>query len=222
MAAPVIVVPSGSIVLPATSTALTGISISDSGAGPTTQFTTTVVAASGTLTATGTGVSGSGTSSIIIAGTSAQTNTALATLHVTEPSAIYSTDTITINCHDAGNNTATPEQIAIVSDGHSYLTFATLAAAQTRSQTQALALGCDGVQTDYWWPVVATATGGAVQINPTDPCFGAVIAAACPITKSHPGATAVTGLSPAEQSSLVTAPNAGFAAPTISNGVVTP
>jgi hypothetical protein len=221
MAAPIITVPGGLIVLPATATALTGISIAETGAGPTTQFTTTV-SATGTLTATGTGVSGSGTSTITITGTSAQTNTALATLQITESSAIYSTDTVTVTSHDASNNTATPEQIAIVLDGHKYLVFSTLAAAQARSQTQALALGCDGVQTDYWWPVVPTATGGAVRTAPGDPCYDAVIAAACGITKSHPGATAVTGLTPTEQTELVTAPNAGFAAPTISGAVVTP
>jgi hypothetical protein len=221
MPTPVITVPGGLIVLPATATAVTGISIAESGAGPTTEFTTTV-SATGTLTATGTGVSGSATSTITIAGTSAQTNTALATLQITESSTIYSTDTITVNSHDASNNAATPEQIAIVSDGHKYLTFATLAAARTRSQTQALALGCDGVKTIYWWPAVATATGGAVQIAPGDSCFDAVIAAACGITKSHPGATAVTGLTPTEQTELVTASNAGFAAPTISGGVVVP
>lgn len=62
----------------------------------------------------------------------------------------------------------------------------------------------------------------AVKIAPGDACYDAVIAAACGITKSHPAATAVTGLTSTEQGELVTAPNAGFAAPTISNGAVVP
>jgi hypothetical protein len=205
------------------STAIAGISILETGAGPTTQFTTTI-SATGTLSATGAQVTGSGTSSITIAGTSAQTNTALATLAVNEvcPAGGQCTDAIMINTHDASNNAAPQQQIPIVADGNKYLTFSTLAVAQARSQTQCQAVSCDGVQTIYWWPVVTIATGGAVRIAPGDPCFDAVIAAACGITKSHPGATAVTGLTPTAQTSLVTAPNAGFAAPTISSGVVTP
>jgi len=219
---PAITVPAGQIIVPS-STVITGISIAETGAGPTTQFTTTLTAA-GTLTATGTGVTGSGTSSITIAGTSAQTNTALATLAINEacPVSAQCADVITVNTHDASSNAAPQQQIPIVADGNKYLTFSTLAAAQTRSAAQCSALSCDGVQTIYWWPVVPTATGGAVRTVPGDPCYDAVIAAACPITKSHPGATAVTGLTPTEQSELVTAPSAGFAAPTISGGAVVP
>lgn len=215
---PAITVPAGQIVVPG-STTITGISIAETGAGPTTQFVTTLTA-TGTMTATGAQVTGSGTSSMTIAGTSAQTNTALTTLAINE--ACQCTDIITVNTHDAGNNAAPQQQIAIVADGDKYLTFGTLAAAQARSATQCTSLSCDGVRTIYWWPVLPTATGGAVKIAPGDPCFDAVIAAACGITKSHPGATAVTGLNLTEQSQLVTAPNAGLAAPTISSGVPAP
>lgn len=219
---PAITVPAGQIVVPG-STAITGISIVETGAGPTTQFVTTLIA-TGTMTATGAQVTGSGTSSLTIAGTSAQTSTALATLAINETCAVPAqcTDIITVNTHDAGNNAAPQQQIPLVADGNKYLTFATFAAAQARSATQCAALSCDGLQTIYWWPVVATATGGAVRTAPGDPCFDAVIAAACGITKSHPGATAVTGLNLTEQSQLVTAPNAGFAVPTISGGSVVP
>ena len=220
---PAITVPSGQIILPGSPVTISGTSIAETGAGPTTQFTTTLTA-TGILTATGAQVTGSGTSSLTIAGTSAQTNTALATLAINEvcPAGGQCTDAITINTHDASNNAAPQQQIPIVADGNKYLTFSTLAAAQARSAAQCSALSCDGVQTIYWWNVVATATGAAVRTVPGDPCFDAVIAAACGITKLHPGATAVTGLTPTEQSSLVTAPNAGFAAPTVSNGLVVP
>jgi hypothetical protein len=226
---PAITIPSGQFVVPGSAVTISGISILESGAGPTVQFTTTITA-TGVLTATGTGVSGSGTSSLSIAGTSAQTNTALATLAVNEACAVPAqcTDAITLNTHDASNNTAPQQQIPIVADGNKYLTFSTLAAAQTRSAAQMSALcsapcgAPDLAQTTYWWPVVPTATGAAVKIVPGDACQDAVIAAGCGITKSHPGATAVTGLTPTEQTSLVTAPNAGFTAPTISNGAVVP
>ena len=36
-----------------------------------------------------------------------------------------------------------------------YLPFATLAAAQARNAAYASALGCDGVTTKYWWPMIS-------------------------------------------------------------------
>lgn len=221
---PTISVPSGQFVVPGSAVTISGTSISESGAGPTVNYTTTITA-TGILTATGAVVTGSGTSSLSITGTSAQTNTALATLAVNETCAVPAecTDILTFNVHDNTNNlSGTQQQVAIVADGNKYLTFSTLASAQARSASQCTALSCDGAQTIYWWPVLATATGGAVQIQPGSGCFDAVIAAVCGITKSHPGATAVTGLNTTEQGELVTAPNAGFSAPTISNGAVVP
>jgi hypothetical protein len=220
---PAITIPGGQIIVPGSAVPIAGTSIAEAGAGPTTQFTTTLTA-TGILTATGTGVSGSGTSSITIAGTSAQTNTALATLAINETCAVPSqcTDAITINTKDASNNTAPQQQIPIVADGNKYLTFATLAAAQARSASQCTSLACDGVKTIYWWPVVPTATGGAVQIWTGNPCFDATVGpnatSPCAIARLHAG----TGLTSGEQSTLVSAPNAGFAAPSISNGVVVP
>jgi hypothetical protein len=220
---PVITIPAGQFVVPSSATTISGISIAESGAGPTVQFTTTVTA-TGTLTATGTVVTGSGTSSLTIAGTSAQTNTALATLAVNETCAVPTqcTDAIAINTHDASSNVAPQQQIPIVVDGNKYLTFSTLAAAQARSALQCTSLSCDGVKTIYWWPVRPTATGGALQIQTGNPCFDATVGpnatSPCAIARLHAG----TGLTSGEQSSLVIAPNAGFAAPTISNGTVTP
>lgn len=285
---PIITVPSGSIILPNAGATIAGISIAESGAGPTVQFTTTVTATAD-LTATGTGVTGSGTSAITIAGTSAQTNTALATLAIDETCAERCTDVITINTHDASNNAAPQQQIAIVADAGKYLTFSTLAAAQARSQAQAQAVGEDGVHTIYEWEVDPTVTGAAVRVSATaSSCLDRVVLPNAvqivatfsgsitgniltapsspalsrglflggnnilPVTSIVSGSgttwllnktyassvgsetmTAVTtycnpavlpnaGLTSAEQSALVTAPNAGFSAPTVSNGVVTP
>ena len=220
---PAITVPAGQIIVPGSPATISGTSIAETGAGPTTQFTTTLTA-SGILTATGAQVTGSGTSSLTIAGTSAQTNTALATLAINETCAVPAqcTDAITINTKDAGNNAAPQQQIPIVADGNRYLTFSTLAAAQARSAQQCTSLSCDGVKTVYWWPVLPTATGAAVQIQTGNPCFDATVGpnatSPCAIARLHAG----TGLTSGEQSSLVTAPNAGFAAPTISNGAVVP
>jgi hypothetical protein len=233
---PAITVPSGQFIAPGSAVTISGISIAESGAGPTVQFTTTV-AASGILTATGAVVTGSGTSSLTIAGTSAQTNTALATLAVNETCAVPAqcTDAITVNTHDASNNTAPQQQIPIVADGNKYLTFSTFAAAVARTNQQAVALNNSGV-TQCWWPVVPlsgstgsgdTCTGSwtgpaAVQIQNGNPCFDVTVGpnatSPCAIARLHAG----TGLTSGEQSSLVTAPNAGFAAPTISGGVVVP
>ena len=80
---PAITVPAGQIIVPGSPVTISGTSIAESGAGPTTQFTTTLTA-TGILTATGAQVTGSGTSSLTIAGTSAQTDTALATLAINE------------------------------------------------------------------------------------------------------------------------------------------
>jgi hypothetical protein len=220
---PAITVPAGQFLVPGSAIPISGISIAESGAGPTVQFTTTLTATS-ILTATGAVVTGSGTSSLTIAGTSAQTNTALATLAINETCAVPAqcADVITVNTHDASNNAAPQQQIPIVADGNKYLTFATLALAQARSAAQCTSLSCDGVKTVYWWPVLSTATGGAVQIWSGNACFDATVGpnatSPCAIARLHAG----TGLTSGEQSSLVTAPNAGFAAPTISGGTVTP
>lgn len=53
-----------------------------------------------------------------------------------------------------------------------YLPQADLATAQARSQTQCAALGCDGVQTTYWWQVQPLSDGtAAVVVQPSGP-FG--------------------------------------------------
>ena len=51
-----------------------------------------------------------------------------------------------------------------------YLPQPTLTAAQARSNQQALALGCDGVLTQYWWPVQQLTDGtAAIVITPGTP-----------------------------------------------------
>jgi hypothetical protein len=54
----------------------------------------------------------------------------------------------------------------------SYLTFPDLSSAQARSAQRALALGCDGVTTEYWWPIVALANGGAALVIAEDGDYG--------------------------------------------------
>lgn len=57
----------------------------------------------------------------------------------------------------------------------SYLVFPDLASAQNRSKAQALANGCDGVSTVYWWTVIQHPSNGqaALQIADSGP-FGTV------------------------------------------------
>lgn len=89
-----------------------------------------------------------------------------------------------------------------------YLPETTVAAAQARSAQQCL--GCDGVKTIYWWPIITLANPDGsgnlayVQIATNgDPCFGPAILAGCGITKSHPGATATATLTAPEIASLL-------------------
>ena len=98
--------------------------------------------------------------------------------------------------------------LAGAANAQSYLVYSSQAACQARSQSQCAALGCDGVQTIYWWPCqVLTAkqsTGGAagsggttaVRIIPGDPYFDA--------TTTNQVATSPTGLTTAEQSAVQT------------------
>ena len=55
----------------------------------------------------------------------------------------------------------------------SYLVESSLTAARARSAAQCTALGCDGVDTKYWWSVYALTDGTAVvEIEPAGP-YGA-------------------------------------------------
>jgi hypothetical protein len=82
-----------------------------------------------------------------------------------------------------------------------YLPQPTLAAAQARSNQQALALGCDGVRTKYWWAVQAYSTPdtngnmAAIIIN-TGTAFG--------MTTTNAKVAVPTGLTVPEQATLQT------------------
>ncbi len=203
--APILTVPANQIVLPNTSATLSGFAISEVGATALTQFTTVISSASGgIITATGTGVSGSGTSALTIVGNSLTTSAAFATIAIKyTTNALLLSDTITVIAHDNSANVAAPASFTVIIDGNKYLVFGTLAAAQARSSQQCIALHCDGVQTVYWWPVVSTTTGGAVQIRPGDPYFD--------VTTTNKVATA--GLTAPEQSALVPATSASLPIP---------
>lgn len=207
---PVLTVPANQLVLPNVTASLTGFAISEAGATALTQFTTTIASANGgVITATGTGVTGSGTSTLTIAGNSLTTSNDFATIAINyATSALLLSDTITVTAHDGSANVAAPANFSVTIDGNKYLVFGTLAAAQTRSAQQCAALHCDGVRTVYWWPVVSTTTGGAVQIRPGDPCFDAMPKAtgAC----GPPSAYASATLTAAEQTALVPATSASL------------
>lgn len=210
--APTVTAPAGAVVLP-TGTTLSGITFAEVGAVATTRYTVTFkTAGGGILTATGTGVSGSGTTTLTISSvTAAQLATAVATLKLTWPTAVLqAADTLTISASTNDGGAAAPAQMLISVDGTKYLVFATLAAAQARSQQQCQALGCDGVQTVFWWSVIPlTGGGGAIQIRPGDPCFDKIYAVGC----GHAGSGAGTGMTTTEQSALAPATSVALPLP---------
>lgn len=210
---PVLTVPANQLVLPNTATSLSGFAISEVGSTALTQFTTVISSAvDGVITATGTGVTGSGTSTLTIVGNSAATSTAFATIAIKyTTNALLLSDVLTVTAHDNSANVAAPASFSVTIDGNKYLVFSTLAAAQARSSQQCTVLHCDGVHTVYWWPVVSTTTGGAIQIRPGDPCFDATpqTTGACGPPASYAGATLTT----AEKSALVPATSASLPIP---------
>ncbi len=104
---PAITAPSSTVVGVGQSTAIAGVSLSETGNTPGETFTVTLVDTHGLLSATGAGVSGSGTNSLTVTGSLAQVNTDLATLHDTD--ATLTSDTITLNASDSFGNIATQE-----------------------------------------------------------------------------------------------------------------
>lgn len=91
-------------------------------------------------------------------------------------------------------------------DANSYLVLPTPAQAQTRSQQQCQTLGCDGVRTKYWWTVQPlTDSTAAVVILPSG-IYG--------LAANGVGPCAVgCGLTPLEQSAVVTATTLGTRLP---------
>jgi hypothetical protein len=100
-------------------TAISGVSLSESGNTAGETFTVTLADTNGALSASATGggdvVSGSGTTSLAIAGSLAQVNSVLGTL--TDTDATTPSDTITVNAGDSLGNTASPQTIAVTVNG---------------------------------------------------------------------------------------------------------
>ncbi len=101
--APVIAVP-GAQTLVQGNAAISGVSLSETGAFSGENFTVTLTDTYGDLSASGSGVSGSGTTSLTVTGTLAQVNADLATLSDTDNTA--ADDAITLTASDSLGNTA--------------------------------------------------------------------------------------------------------------------
>src|SRR4029077_16335138 len=134
-------------------TAISGISVAETGATAGETFTVTVSDTNGHLTATASGggdtVTGAGTTSLTIAGTLSQVNTDLGTLKDTDSTATLKdtdstagADTITVNASDSFGNVATAKTIAVTANGAPVIT---VPGAQTVSVGAATAIAGVGV-----------------------------------------------------------------------------
>ena len=104
-----------------------------------------------------------------------------------------------------------------LASAQSYLIEPSLAQCQARSAQQCTALGCDGVQTKYWWSCQVfaspTVTGGAsgaggtsgLTIIPGDGWYD--------VTTTNSVAKSPTGLTPQEQAAIQTQAQLGTALP---------
>jgi len=206
-AIPVITAPAITTAAQSTAKTIAGISIAESGAAPTLSYTVTLTVGAGTLTATGSAtITGSGTKTLTIVGTVAVVNPSLATLAFTGAVG----DQITIAAHDANaqNAVSVVVPVNVLPTANTYLLFATLTLAQTRSQSQCTTLGCDGTKTKYWWNIIGPTNAGTIGAT-------AVTANSYAVEIQGSGAFGMTtkvgpcavgcGLSTAEQGQLVTA-----------------
>jgi hypothetical protein len=207
-AVPGITAPAVATVVASASTPLPGISIAETGAGPTLAYTVTLTDAAGLLSATGSAtITGSGTTTLTVHGTSAQVNSSLANL-----TDVSGSDQIAVNAVDANSNAATPVTIPVraLPSTNTYLVYSTAAAAHSRAQMQCAAVRCDGVQTVEWWNVIGPLGAGtagsqsvadgsyAVELRPGDQYYA-------PTTTAYAACAVGCGLSGTEQSGLVTA-----------------
>src|SRR5208282_2316622 len=108
---PVIAAPASATVAQNQASAISGISLSESGNTASESFTVTLADANGKLSASGSGVSGSGTTGLSITGSLAQVNSDLATL--TDTDAATAADTIALSAGDSFGNKAAPQTIAV-------------------------------------------------------------------------------------------------------------
>jgi hypothetical protein len=152
--------------------AVPDISVSDQNASTTVSVELTDN--NGLLAATASGnatVTGSASSDLIIAGTFGDVNATLATLTDTDADAADAPDAMLVTATDNLNATAqSSETVNVIADPANYVVEPDLATASARSAAQCQALGCDGVQTVYWWPIVALSDGTfALVIQPSGP-----------------------------------------------------
>jgi hypothetical protein len=117
---PVIGSPAAAIVGVGKTTAISGLSLSESGTSVGETFTVKLTDTNGLLSATGTGVSGAGTKVLTITGSAAQVNADLAT--VTDTDATTPSDTITMTATDSFGNSAPATAIAVTVNGLPVLT----------------------------------------------------------------------------------------------------
>jgi hypothetical protein len=112
---PAIAAPSTATVTDGKATAITGVSLSESGTTTGETFTVKLSDANGLLSTTGSGVSGSGTTTLTVTGTLTAVDNALAKLKDTD--SVVETDTINITATDSLGNTATPAGITVTVTG---------------------------------------------------------------------------------------------------------
>jgi hypothetical protein len=108
---PAIAAPASATVHKGTATAISGVSIAESGNTTGETFTTTLTDTNGLLSATGVGVTGAGTKSLKITGTLSQVNADLGTLTDNDP--VMSSDSIHLTTTDSLGNAAIPANIAV-------------------------------------------------------------------------------------------------------------
>ena len=205
---PVITAPAQTTIAQSNAKIISNISIAETGAAPTLSYTVVLAANAGLLAATGSAtITGSGTNALTVKGTVAQVNATLATLTFTGSI----NDQINITTVDANSQSAAPAQIAVnvLSNANTYLIYATQALALARSQQQCATIGCDGVNTIWWWNVIGPTNAGtisataiaansyAVEIQPN----GRFAATTNQVTACAIGC----GLTTVEQGALVTA-----------------
>jgi hypothetical protein len=104
---------------------------------------------------------------------------------------------------------------------NTYLIFSSQALCQARAQSQCSSLGCDGVQTRWWWSCVGPLSAGLVGPNAvTSGSYALVVEPGTPFSATTTNAVApsAVGLSSGEQGKLVTAAAISSVLPAASGG----
>jgi T5SS/PEP-CTERM-associated repeat protein len=148
------------------SSAITGISLSESGNTTGETFMVTLVDNHGDLSATGMGVSGSGTAKAAITGSLGQVNATLATL--TDTDGTTPSDTITLNATDSLGNSAIAEQIAGTVNGDPVITLPSTASIKAGQATSiaGVSLAESGTTAGENFSATLTDTNGELSVSP--------------------------------------------------------